>query len=174
MTINFDALPSNAPNMLPPKGTYIALIEKAEMKQGKDGTKPPYLNLQLALRTPENKNVGKIFDIISESSHELVKFKIKRFVLSLGLDFSGISFELADVAKIAVGKQIIVDITHDEKGTSPKATVDVFKNEIYYHISEATNIFGEAVNILTPTDVEPQEESPFADESAETSEGVDY
>ena len=44
MAINFDALPqSNPSGSNIPKGQYKAVIEKAEMKQGKDLNKPPYL-----------------------------------------------------------------------------------------------------------------------------------
>lgn len=147
MGINFNELPDNKPVSLPDKGTYIATIEKAEMKQGQDASKPPYLNLLLALQTPDGKPAGKIYDIISESAHELVRFKVKRFVMATEIPIVG-NFELRDLVKVLPNKQLIVDVTHEEKdGRQPKGIVDIFAGGIYYPMSQRAEVFGETAAV---------------------------
>lgn len=143
MAINFNSLPTDKPNALPDNGSYYATIESAEMKQGKDPTKPPYLNIALALKDKQGKSCGKVFDILSESDKELVQYKVARFLIALDLAKLG-TFELADLVKIIKNKQLIVDIKQEEAkdGYPAKAVVDVFSGSIYYPISEAAIIFG--------------------------------
>lgn len=142
MAINFNSLPSNRPTNLPATGTYYAVIESAEMRQGQDPTKPPYLNMCLALKDKSGRAVGKIYDILSESDKELVQYKLARFLMALDLAKLG-TFELADLAKLIKNKQLIVDVKQEESqnGYPAKAVVDVFKNNIYYSMSEANTIF---------------------------------
>lgn len=163
MAINFDALPNSAPLNMPPKGTYYATIDKAEMKAPKDPAKPKYLNMQLALKTQEGKNAGKIFDMLFDSNHEVVRYKLRRFIEALELPIAG-AFELSDLCKIVTGKQFIVDITKDEKANPPKAVVDVFTNQIYYPLSEASAIFGDSavvINAPDAADANQSGDSPF-------------
>lgn len=143
MAINFSSLPMDKPNALPENGTYYATIESAEMKQGKDTTKPPYLSIALALKDKHGKACGKIFDILSESDKELVQYKLARFLIALDLAKLGV-FELIDLVKIIKNKQLIVDVKQEEAkdGYPAKAVVDVFAGSIYYPISDATVIFG--------------------------------
>lgn len=141
--INFNSLPTDKPNALPENGAYFATIESAEMKQGKDPTKPPYLNIALALKDKHGKSCGKIFDIISESDKELVQYKLARFLIALDLAKLG-TFELVDLVKIIKNKQLIVDVKQEEArdGYPAKAVVDVFAGSIYYPISDAAVVFG--------------------------------
>lgn len=156
MAINFDSLPGNKPFSTPVPGTYYATIDTAEMKQPKDPSKPMYLNLKLKLKTPDGKNAGVIFDILTESEHSLMQYKLKRFLLALGVSFEG-EFELKDLSKLCIGKEIIVD-TKIEEGTDgrpDKAVVDVLTNEIYYNLSEAKVIFGDtATAVINASDAE--------------------
>ena len=147
MAINFDSLPGNKPFSTPVPGTYYATIDTAEMKQPKDPSKPLYLNLKLKLKTPDGKNAGVIFDILTESEHSLMQYKLKRFLLALGVSFEG-EFELKDLSKLCVGKEIIVDTKIEEgtEGRPDKAVVDVLTNEIYYNLSEAKVVFAEDAN----------------------------
>ena len=143
-TINFNELPSNNPGGgIVPKGTYIATIEVAEMKQGKDASKPPYLNLRFALTNKDGKGFGKLYDILTNSDHEVVRYKLRRFIEALEIPFEG-EFTLADLTKIIKDKKLIVDITHDTRSEPHKAVVDVFTNEIFYPMSEAGNKFGDS------------------------------
>ena len=148
MAINFDSLPNNKPFSVPPAGSYYATIESAEMKQGKDTSKPMYLNLRLKLKDKEGKSAGTIFDILTESEAPLVKYKLKRFLIAIGVTFSG-DFELRDLAKVCVGKEIIVD-TKIEKGLNDqeRAVVDATTNEVYYPLSEASEVFGESAEVV--------------------------
>lgn len=154
MAINFDALPNNNPmGQTIPEGTYYATIDKAEMRAPKDDpSKPDYLNLQYSIKGADGKSYGKLFDIISESDHDIVRYKLQRFITALQLPITG-TFQLKDLTKIIVNKQLIVDIKVDpgKNGYADKSVVDVFKNEIYYPLSEASAIFGT---------VSPQAEEP--------------
>jgi hypothetical protein len=143
MAINFNSLPTDKPNNLPETGTYYATIDSAEMKQGKDPTKPPYLNIALAIKDKTGKSCGKIYDILSESDKELVQYKLARFLIALDLAKLG-TFELVDLVKVIKNKQLIVDVKREEAkdGYPEKAVVDVFGGSIYYPLSEATTIFG--------------------------------
>jgi hypothetical protein len=154
--INFNSLPTDKPVNLPDSGTYYATIESAEMKQGRDITKPPYLNICLNLKDKTGKACGKVFDILAESDKQLIQYKIARFLIALGLDKLG-SFELVDLVKVIKNKQLIVDIKQEEPkdGYPAKAVVDVFSGSIYYPLSEASNIFGvSAPKAARPSDIE--------------------
>lgn len=140
MAINFDALPDKSPNMLQAKGTYFATIESAEMKQGKDPAKPPYLNLKFGLKDAMGKSAGKLYDIMAESEHNIVRYKLQRFIKALELPITG-EFELADLAKIVTGKKLILDLTIDEKSDPHKNVVDVFSGAIFYPVAEAHTLF---------------------------------
>jgi hypothetical protein len=177
MAINFNSLPIDKPNALPENGTYYATIESAEMKQGKDPTKPQYLNIALALKDKNGKACGKVFDILSESDKELVQYKLARFLIALDLAKLGV-FELVDLVKIIKNKQLIVDIKQEEArdGYPAKAVVDVFAGSIYYPISDATVLFGKeapkaaeqtnnddilTINASDAADVHPAEDDDF-------------
>ncbi len=166
MAINFDALPNSKPFSNPEPGTYYATIDTAEMKQGKDLSKPPYLNLKYKLKDQTGKSAGVIFDIIAESEHNLMQYKLKRFLLAIGVNFNG-AFELRDLAKLCPGKEIIVDIKIEagQDGRPDRAVVDVMKDEIYYNISEASEIFGEgAINASDAADAKVKTADQVIDE----------
>lgn len=158
MAIKFDALPSEKPFNVVQPGNYYAVIESADMKQGKDTTKPPYLNLKYKLKDKDGKNAGILFDIIAESEHSLMQYKLKRFLTALGLSFSG-EFELKDIQKVCVGKEFIVNTTIEKReGQQDRAIVDLFSNEIYYNISAANEVFGEgATGVINASDAEDSE-----------------
>lgn len=145
MAINFDALSNSKGYNIPEPGTYLATIESAEMKQGKDVSKPMYLNVKYKLTNKDGKSVGTIFDILTESEHQLMQYKLKRFLLAIGISFEG-EFELKDISKLCVGKQLIVDVKKEEAKDNmrERAVVDLFTGDIFYNIKEAKDIFGEA------------------------------
>lgn len=138
MAIQFDQLPQEKPGgSLIEKGHYKATIKKAEMKAKKDdATKPPYLALVLTIHDNETgKAIGTVYDNITESDNDYVRFKLKRFIESLGIPLVG-SIELKDLVKIANGKSIMVDIAVDEKAEPPKSVIDIFSAEIYYPLEK--------------------------------------
>lgn len=140
MAINFDSLPQENPFGLPKPGVYLAKIVEAQMKQGKDATKPMYLNLKYELINYDGTKAGTLYDIISESDSSVVMYKIGRFVRACGIPLQG-SMELKDLAKIVNGKTIVVDVAIDDKGDRPRAQVDLFTREAYYMKDEFEEIY---------------------------------
>ena len=162
MAINFDALPgSNPSGAVVPNGTYYGTIKNPEMRVPKpkeDGSiGKPYLNFKLLLQNAKSEAVGSIYDMLSDSDHEIPRYKIRRFIEALALPITG-AFELRDLAKIIDGKRLIVDIAEDKRSTTPKSQVDTFSGDIYYPISEAANIFGNTAGV-TGQDATP--DTPF-------------
>jgi hypothetical protein len=160
MAINFNSLPTEKPAQgnVVPKGQYIGLIKKAEMRQGKDETKPPYLNLEVDLTDPVSQTaMGKIWVILTESESPLPRYQLSRFIQALELPISGNQeFELKDFTKMVIGKEMLIDVTPEERKDGKEAqrsVVDV-SAEIFYPIlkTETTPVpdFPEA--IATPTD----------------------
>lgn len=141
MAINYTALPGSRPNNIIPKACYLARIEIAEMKTPKQEGKKDYLNLRYALQTPEGKNVGKIYDILSESEQPLMQFKLQRFIQALELPITGV-FELKDLVKMVLNKQLLVDVCPERKDgqDTGRNVVDVSAADIYYNIAEASRV----------------------------------
>lgn len=164
MAINFDALPQEKPaGAIIPKGQYKATIEKAEMKQPKDTSKPPYLNMLFALTDKESgAPVGKLYDMLSESESTYVMYKIGRFLKALELNL-GATFELKDLAKLITGKELLVDVMVDEKSEPNRSVVDIFSGEVFYPVNGAAT---------------PQtaiDDTPFATDAADpTTPTVEY
>lgn len=164
--INFDSLPTNNPMAGVKPGTYFATIDKAEMKQPKDPQKPMYLSVQYTLTTKEGKGAGKLFDILTESDSDVVRYKIGRFITALELPLTG-AFALKDLAKIIAGKKLILDVTTDTKSDKPRAVVDVFKGGIYYSLNQPPVEFADTLpqdNEIAASDAEdfiPNDGSPI-------------
>lgn len=140
MSINFDALPKENPYALPEAGVYHAHIAEAEMKQGKDIAKPPYLNLKYQLSDANGNNKGTLYDIISESDSSVVQYKIARFIRACGIPLTG-SMELKDIAKVVAGRDIVVDVSIDNKQNPPRAQVDLFSRQAFYLPQEFEEVY---------------------------------
>lgn len=145
MSINFDSLPQDNPYALPAAGLYKAKIVEAEMRAAKtkneDGSaKPDYLNLKLMLFDKNGKSHGAIYDILSESDKNAVKYKLGRFIRACGIPLAG-SMELKDLAKLVRNKDIVVDVMIDKKSDTPRAQVSLFGNECYYLPSEFDEVY---------------------------------
>ena len=152
MAINFNSLPTEKPAMgtIIPKGQYIAIIAKSEMKQGKDTTKPPYLNIEMDITDPISQtSMGKIWTILTESEQPLPRYQLSRFIKALELPITG-EFELKDLTKMINGKQLKVDIIPEDRtdGKEPqRSIVDVMSADIFYPATatnDATMDFPEA------------------------------
>jgi hypothetical protein len=174
MAINFDALPQSNPFGTPNPGLYLAKIEEARMKQGKDTKKPPYLNVKYSLTKHNGESGGTLYDIISESDSQVVQYKLGRFLRACNIPLQG-TMELKDIAKLVQNKTIVVDVALDDKAERPRAQVDLFSNEAYYQAGE----FEEIYRLLHPSeymsdvaavpDTVTSEEVPFIDEPVEDS-----
>lgn len=139
MSISFDNLPNSIPGgdfPLIPKGKYKATIEKAEMKQPKDEQRPPYLSLVWNVFDENGKSLGKLFDNLTESDSDYVRFKIRSFIEAIDVNL-GKTFELRDLTKVSVGKTCIISITIDDRGNQPKNQINIFDNPPYARVLEA-------------------------------------
>lgn len=171
MAINFEALPQQNPYGVPAANIYLAKIVEAKMKQGKDTTKPPYLNIKYALTKHDGTSGGTLYDMLSESESEVVMFKIGRFLRACGIPLQG-SMELKDIAKLIQNKTIVVDVKVETKDDIARAQVDLFTREAYYTAEE----FEEIYELVHPEEYQSQvannmpdapegiEEVPFATE----------
>ena len=161
--INFNELPNTKPAGFSTieKGRYLGTIEKAEMKQGKDTSKPPYLNITWNL-SKNGKPMGKFFDLITEpGDSDIPRYKLKRFIQALELPITG-AFTLADLAKMVPGKSAYIDITIDEKSEPARNQVDVFTGEIYYSVNDTgTENTSDEISASDAADVAPA--SPTVD-----------
>lgn len=163
MSISFDNLPNSIPSgdfPLIPKGKYKATIEKAEMKQPKDESRPPYLSIVWNVFDKDGKSLGKLFDNLTESDSDYVRFKIRSFIEAIDVNL-GKTFELRDLTKVSVGKTCIVSITVDDKSNQPKNQVNIFDNPPY-------------AKVLAPAMNTPVEDDgiPFDTAEAEPTSGI--
>ena len=165
MAINFSSLPTEKPAMgfVIPKGQYIGTIVKSEMKQGKDTTKPPYLNIEMEI-TDEASNtaMGKVWAILTESEQPLPRYQLQRFINALHLPITG-EFDLKDLTKMINGKKLRVDIAPEERTDGKEAQrsiVDVMAGDIFYPLTPSA--------ATMPVD----EDTPFATEPTEAPQQV--
>lgn len=143
--INFQSLPTQAPNSLPEKGIYVYNIVDAKMRTAQSsGT--DYLEIKAELSKGDGRKVATIFDRIMDIESDIPRYKLRQFIQALKLPITG-EFQLSDLTKMIVGKKILADITH-EKSTNPmyqdKAIVDPFSAEVYYSIDRITELLGVA------------------------------
>ena len=160
MAISFDSLPNAPQANLIPAGAYIATIEKATMKQPKDDKKPPYLNLQLDIKDAEGKSYGKLFDIITESESEYMRYKLRCFIQAIDVNLGNV-FELRDLTKVCVGKKCEVTVTVDEKSTPPRSQVNMFAADMYKRISNVVDPFADADVPFTMGDATEPSDSAY-------------
>lgn len=139
--INFQNLPSAAPNALPDKGVYMYEIESAQMRQSANNE---YLEIKAKLSKGDGKKIATIFDRIFDIDSDIPRYKLRQFIVALGLPITG-DFQLSDLTKMIVGKKILADITH-EKSKDPKypdkAVVDAFSASVYYPLYKAEELLG--------------------------------
>lgn len=166
MAINFQPTEAKAPNQLPEPGYYYGKIIEATMRQPKDVTKQPYLNVTYELLDGLKNKAGRLYDIVAESDKPFMIYKLQRFGQALGL--VGKSLELSDLAKVIVGKVIIFKVkTEESEGYAPKAVVDIGDEGIYYNKSEAASFFDPIET--TPTAAAPKKIEVDEESATETS-----
>lgn len=140
--INFQSLPTQAPNSLPAKGIYVFTIVDSKMRVSGSGTN--YLEIRAELSKADGKKVATIFDRIMDIDSDIPRYKLRQFIQALKLPITG-DFALEDLTKMINGKKILADITH-EKSKDPnypdKAIVDPFSAEVYYPISRMPELLG--------------------------------
>lgn len=140
MAINFQKTEAKSHNQLPDPGYYYGKIIEASMKQPKDITKQPYLNVTYELLDEHKNKAGRLYDIISESEKPFNIYKLQRFGQALNL--VGKTLDLNSLSKVIVNKTIIFRTKIEKsEGYADKAVVDISDEGIYYSTSEAPNFF---------------------------------
>ena len=127
--INMDSLPNEkAFGTVIPKGTYHARINKAIMKQGNDTSKPPYFTAECDITDiASGTSMGKFWINLFESEANLCRYQLRRFIEACGLNIKG-EFELKDLTKMVVGREILVDIKPEDRkdgGNPTKSVIDI-------------------------------------------------
>lgn len=163
MAIQFDSLPTTN-SFKPEADVYLAHIEEAVMRKPKpssDGTqKPEYLNLKYRITRHNGKSAGVMYDSQYDSDKQLVKYKLARFLQACGIPLVG-AMELADIAKLVLNKDIVVDTVVDESGTQPRLNVDLFGREAYYPKDQFDEIWRLAHPDAEEFEPVPAGEEPF-------------
>ena len=141
-------------------GRYLALIKKAEMREGNNGE---YLNLLLELQNENKKQIGTVYDILKESQHQLQQYKLRRILIATGVFdiIKDATLELKDLPKLIQNKYIEVDvrIEPEKTGFPAKPVVDAYKDEIYYPVSSNSNANPFQDNEINAADAD--EDEPF-------------
>ena len=137
MAIDFDALTSDINSQaVIPAGRYKATVKKAEMRNPKDVSRPPYLSIVWTVKDDEGNNLGDIFDAFTEPDPEkpLIQYKLRCLIEALGLKVT--KFELRDLTKISVGKSCEIAIKLDESQETPRDVIDVFNKPPYKSVKK--------------------------------------
>lgn len=170
MAINFDKLPDTAGGgfAMVPEGFHKAKIIKAEMRPARDTSLPDELNITLECYDTKGNKLGLVWDTLKDSDKQAQQYKIKRlFIDALNMDLSAM-VELKDLAKLIQGKEVIVDIEHNEYNGKTSARVSMFNNEMYYPTSMEAELLG--TGGITAA-VDDDDELPFI---TDDSEGDEY
>lgn len=186
MALDFTKAPTTNPFALIPKGYFIFTVSNAEMRSGKDTTKPPYLNVTFSLTDAQGAKVGNLFDIFTESEQPAALYKLQRFLTAVGLDLSqSKSIELRDIAKMILGRKGVLEVEHttqkDRPEQGPRAQVKLFGSECFWPLDQfASLIAGTAsAQATAPADV-PWDDSlippvdPVSPEEPGNTQGNNY
>lgn len=141
MAINFNSLPQEQPSAFAviPAGLYHAKIVKTDMKQGKDTSKPPYLNLQLNILNEAKERITTIWETLAESTSDLMGYKIRRMCEAAGLNLSG-EVELADLGKMLADRELRVFLTIDTYQGKERNIVDINQDGIFLPANNTNNL----------------------------------
>lgn len=163
MAINFNALPQEQPSafVVVPTGLYATKITKADMKQGKDTTKPPYLNVQLDILNEVGEKLTTMWETFTESSEGLMGYKIRRICEAVDLQLSG-EVELQDIGKMLVDKELRVFVTIDTWENKERNVVDIKQDGIFLSKSNGSQ------NVTPDTSSVDDLDIPTAEPRAET------
>ena len=166
MAIDFDRLPTSSPGgAMPDAGYHRFEIANAEMRMAKNalpGAKP-YLNLTLHLFDADGNRSGTLFDRLTESTSEYIRFKIKRLILAVGLDLKG-SVELKDLAKLLPKRRGMLEVEHSKDKNNPEraqAQVRLFGSDCYWAESEFESLTGKPAKSSAQTAAPADEDVPF-------------
>lgn len=166
--LNFDNLPKDRPTQfqLVPAGYAYFEVKSAEVKKstGAKTAGTDCLEAVLECTNPATGIKGRIWDTFYDSDASLVRYKLRKFLESIGCILQG-EFNFKDLTKIIVGKKGIVAVKINENpGYKPRNEVDAYDDDIYYPLSAAETLMpAEAGNPPTTPDDEPPFEFTAAD-----------
>jgi hypothetical protein len=166
MALNFNDLPNEKPaggNFPIIEDKYcIATIKSAEagVSTGANTSGQPVLKIQFDCVSFDGLTQIKIWDNFYESEKPLLRYKLRQFIIALGLHLAG-TFELKDIAKIVVNKKLIIAIKTEQNGSYPaRNVVDAFDDSIFYPMSELANLKGDdGIAPFDASDSEPVQET---------------
>lgn len=150
MAINFDELPKTNESAFTvlENGTYRCKIKEAKIPNGKD-----YLQVIFAV-TGNNGQSTTIFDNFVDSDKPLPRFKLAQLIRALKIPLTG-SFELKDLPKIIIGKELIAAVKQEQnEGYSARNVINAFDDEIFYPATQAVDALSPA-NGDVPFDTTP-------------------
>ena len=152
MAINFDELPKTNESAFTilENGTYRCKIKEAKIPNGKD-----YLQVIFAV-TGNNGQSTTIFDNFVDSDKPLPRYKLAQLIRALKIPLTG-SFELKDLPKIIVGKELMAAIKQEQnEGYSARNVINAFDDEIFYPLAtQATGSNPPPANGDVPFDTTP-------------------
>ena len=135
MAINFDELPKTNESAFTvlENGTYRCKIKEAKIPKGKD-----YLQVVFAV-TGNNEQSTTIFDNFVDSDKPLPRFKLAQLIRALQIPLTG-NFELKDLPKIIVGKELMAAVKQEQnEGYPARNVINAFDDEIFSPIANTTS-----------------------------------
>lgn len=115
MPLNMNNMPTDKPSVGGGKlgpiepGMYPVTVTKATVDISPNSNK--YIELEFTLAN-KRKMWAKLYDV----DKPLPQYKIAAFIRAVGLNFGNTEFELKDVAKVCVNKQLMIDIMIKDNG----------------------------------------------------------
>ena len=135
MAINFDELPKTNESAFTvlENGTYRCKIKDAKIPTDKD-----YLVVTFAV-TGNNGQTTTIFDNFFDSEKPLPRFKLAQLIRALKIPLTG-SFELKDLPKIIVGKELMAAIKQEQnEGYQARNVINAFDDDIFSPVTQAVS-----------------------------------
>ena len=129
--INFDDLPktNDSATTLLDNGVYRCKIKEAKIPTGKD-----YLAVTFTI--VENGKTVTIFDNFFDSDKPLPRFKLAQLIRATKIPLTG-SFDLKDLPKIIVGKELMAAIKQEQnEGYAARNVVNAFDDDIFTPLEE--------------------------------------
>ena len=154
----YSDFPESNPAKTPTPGTYYAVITGAEVRESQNTFKL-YLNIAYTLFDKMGNNRGIMYDVLTDSDKEIPRYKLKRFIDAIGAEFKE-EFDFTDLKNAAESKAIILTAKISKTSDTPRLEVDVFKDDIYYPLSDSMKMLGVDVpaEVLTARDNSEMEE----------------
>ena len=141
MALNFNDLPASRPaggssnDILFEAGKYPGIVKGATITTGPSGE---YLVVRSTLLNPQGQETTIFDKLFYNNDKPLPRYKVAQFLRAINVMPQG-DFEMKDLVKVLPGRKFIAAIKVEQNpGYSPRNEVDVFDDDIFYPIGEAT------------------------------------